>query len=99
MSGEQTQAAAPANDASIPSTEAGPHYSYQYQYRKCGKPCKTCAEGKGHGPYWYMYWKQGKRVRTKYLGKHLPPGIKVPETSKFASAVAFASNETTPVSA
>ncbi|SRR5579883_1129279 len=95
MSGEQTQAAAPANDVlSIPSTEADPHYSYQYQYRKCGKkPCKTCAEGKGHGPYWYMYWKEGNRVRTKYLGKSLPPGVTVPETSRHAFAATLTSGK------
>ncbi|HZU69383.1 MAG TPA: DUF6788 family protein [Ktedonobacteraceae bacterium] len=52
------------------------HITYQLQYRKCGKPsCKTCREGKGHGPYWYAYWREGSRLRSGYVGKTPPDGI------------------------
>lgn len=54
---------------------AGRHYTYQKQYRKCGKPtCSTCARGPGHGPYWYAYYREGAKVRTMYLGRHDPTG-------------------------
>jgi hypothetical protein len=52
------------------------HITYQLQYRKCGKSsCKTCREGKGHGPYWYAYWREGSRLRSGYVGKTPPDTI------------------------
>jgi len=51
----------------------GRHITYQFQYRKCGKPsCHTCSSGKGHGPYWYAYWREGSRLRSGYVGKVHP---------------------------
>lgn len=49
------------------------HITYQFQYRKCGKPtCSTCRDGQGHGPYWYAYWREGSRLRSGYIGKVHP---------------------------
>ena len=40
------------------------------EYRRCGDPtCRTCRQGRGHGPYLYAVWREGKRVKRKYLGK------------------------------
>jgi hypothetical protein len=40
------------------------------EYRRCGdKSCRTCREGRGHGPYLYAVWREGKKVKRKYLGK------------------------------
>lgn len=63
------------------------HITYQLQYRKCGKPsCKTCREGKGHGPYWCAYWREGSRLRSGYVGKTPPDAIiGSKNTSKSAS--------------
>ena len=59
--------------AKLPNNQ---HITYQLQYRKCGKPsCKTCREGKGHGPYWYAYWREGSRLRSGYIGKTPPVAI------------------------
>jgi len=48
------------------------------RYIKCGKKgCKTCREGKGHGPYMYKSVrgeKNGKDVKSNYLGKVIPKG-------------------------
>ena len=41
------------------------------KYQKCGKKCRTCREGKGHGPYvWRVtYDKETKSQHWKYVGK------------------------------
>lgn len=55
------------------------HYTYQYQYRKCGKvSCATCRDGEGHGPYTYAYWREGGKLLNKYLGKREANRIAVP---------------------
>lgn len=52
------------------------HITYQFQYRKCGKPtCSTCRNGQGHGPYWYAYWREGSRLRSGYVGKIHPDSL------------------------
>jgi hypothetical protein len=57
------------------------HVTYQFQYRKCGKPtCSTCRSGPGHGPYWYAYWREGSRLRSGYIGK-VHPSLKKPSIS------------------
>jgi hypothetical protein len=44
--------------------------SYRRQLVRCGKAgCTKCP----HGPYWYAYWREGGRVRSRYVGKELPP--------------------------
>lgn len=59
--------------------------SYQFQYRKCGKPtCKTCKEGHGHGPYWYAYWRESGKLLSAYIGKEPPKGIEVPAKKREA---------------
>jgi hypothetical protein len=52
--------------------------TYQQQYVLCSKP--TCT--KWHGPYWYAFYRTQptkpnakSRVRSKYVGKELPPAI------------------------
>lgn len=48
---------------------------YRQQYVRCGKQgCSRCTGGQGHGPYWYAVWREKDRVRTRYIGKTLPPG-------------------------
>lgn len=43
--------------------------SYRLEPVNCGKPgCTRCP----HGPYWYAYWREGGKVRSRYIGKHLP---------------------------
>jgi len=67
---------------------AGASISYRRQYRRCGKPrCPTCGakDAPGHGPYWYAFWRQDGRMRSRYLGKHLPAGV-VAETPHTAVA-------------
>jgi hypothetical protein len=49
-------------------------WTVQLEYVKCGKNCKTCGRGKGHGPYWYGYRTAGGRSFSKYFGKELPGG-------------------------
>lgn len=49
---------------------------YRQQYVRCGKPkCGRCTTGPGHGPYWYAIWRDGEHVRTRYVGKQLPPDV------------------------
>jgi hypothetical protein len=61
-------------DSDIPSGQAGsdtPDRSVTFRQErvKCGKPgCRTCP----HGPYWYAYWREQGRVRSRYIGRHLP---------------------------
>lgn len=51
--------------------------TYRQQYRSCGRSCERCPN---HGPYWYAIWWRNGRARTDYIGKELPPGVKVPST-------------------
>lgn len=70
----------------MPKLPNNQHITYQLQYRKCGKPsCKTCREGKGHGPYWYAYWREGSRLRSGYIGKTPPAAISGSDTTTDAS--------------
>jgi hypothetical protein len=47
-----------------------PVHRKRAEYRRCGAPtCRTCREGRGHGPYLYAVWREGKKVKRKYLGK------------------------------
>ena len=43
------------------------------KYQNCGKKCRTCREGKGHGPYyWKVYYDRETKKRTwKFVGKNL----------------------------
>src|SRR5581483_10038498 len=63
----------PMSPAELP---AGVTVTYSRQFRRCGKAdCPLCAAGgPGHGPYWYAYWREEGRARSRYLGKHPPPG-------------------------
>jgi hypothetical protein len=57
----------------LPSNQ---HITYQFQYRKCGKPsCSTCRSSQGHGPYWYAYWREDSRLRSAYIGKVRPASL------------------------
>ena len=43
------------------------------EYRRCGSTsCRTCRQGRGHGPYLYAVWREGTKVKRKYLGKANP---------------------------
>ena len=44
--------------------------SYRQEHVNCGKPgCTRCP----HGPYWYAYWREGGKVKSRYIGRSLPP--------------------------
>jgi hypothetical protein len=47
------------------------HGTLVKKYQKCGKKCRTCGEGKGHGPYlWRVtYDKETKKQVWKYVRK------------------------------
>ena len=45
--------------------------TYRLEPVRCGKAgCTRCP----HGPYWYAYWREDGRLRSRYIGKHLPEG-------------------------
>lgn len=47
--------------------------TYRLESVRCGKPgCKTCP----HGPYWYAYYREGSKLRSRYIGRDLPEGVK-----------------------
>lgn len=49
-----------------------PGVAYRLESVRCGKPnCKSCP----HGPYWYAYFRDGGRLRSRYIGKELPPDV------------------------
>lgn len=46
--------------------------SVRQQMVKCSKAnCRSCP----HGPYWYAYWRENGKVRSRYIGRHLPEGM------------------------
>jgi len=51
--------------------------TYRLELVRCGKESCKCAVGKLHGPYWYAYWSEGGKIRSQYIGKRLPKGIKI----------------------
>jgi hypothetical protein len=54
--------------------------TYQLERVRCGKRrCKRCKGGPAHGPYWYAYWWGKRGTATKYIGKTLPPELRLPE--------------------
>ncbi len=51
----------------------GGKVTYRLESVSCGKPgCRTCP----HGPYWYAYYREGKRLKSRYVGRELPPDVK-----------------------
>jgi hypothetical protein len=52
------------------------HKTYRLELVRCGKQSCRCAKGELHGPYWYAYWSEIGKTRSRYIGKHLPKGIK-----------------------
>ena len=60
-----------SNELHKPSHSTGKNIILKWQ--KCGKGCKTCKEGKGHGPYYYrITWNSDtKKQMWKYIGKKL----------------------------
>ena len=50
--------------------------TYRLEHVRCGKEgCTRCP----HGPYWYAYWREEGRLRSRYIGKHLPEGADAPQ--------------------
>ena len=67
------------------------HINYQLQFRRCGKPCKTCAETDGHGPYWYAFWRDSKhRMRSSYVGKQRPTSVTTAQGGELPEEVSSA---------
>jgi hypothetical protein len=56
--------------------------TYRLQSVRCGSKRCRCASGYLHGPYWYAYWSKGGKVRSQYIGKKLPRGVKPQRSSK-----------------
>ena len=50
--------------------------TYRLEGVRCGKDKCKCASGRLHGPYWYSYTREQGRVKSQYVGKQLPQGIK-----------------------
>jgi hypothetical protein len=50
--------------------------TYRLEGVRCGKEKCKCAGGKLHGPYWYSYTRVQGKVKSQYVGKQLPRGIK-----------------------
>lgn len=57
------------------------HKTYRRELVRCGKKGCKCAEGQLHGPYWYAYWVEGGKLKSQYIGKKLPAGVKAPKGS------------------
>jgi hypothetical protein len=58
-------------DEQMDAGEAPAKVTYRQERVRCGKQsCTRCP----HGPYWYAYWREGGRLRSRYIGKQLPPG-------------------------
>jgi hypothetical protein len=53
-----------------PSDDSGSgKVTFRQETVRCGKDgCTRCP----HGPYWYAYWREGGKLRSRYVGKHLP---------------------------
>ncbi len=61
--------AEPSDKAQPGADQSAPTVTYRQEHVRCGKEnCSTCP----HGPYWYAYWRDGEKMRSKYVGKHLP---------------------------
>jgi hypothetical protein len=50
--------------------------TYRLEGVRCGKDKCKCAAGKLHGPYWYSYTRVGGKLKSQYIGKALPPGVR-----------------------
>lgn len=47
--------------------------TYRLETVRCGKEgCRTCP----HGPYWYAYYRDGDKLRSRYIGRELPPDVR-----------------------
>ena len=58
--------------AETPARGAQGKVSYRLEHVKCGKEgCTRCP----HGPYWYAYWRDEGRLRSRYIGRHLPDDV------------------------
>lgn len=57
------------------------HKTYRRELVRCGKKGCKCADGQLHGPYWYAYWVENGRLKSQYIGKKLPRGVKAPKGS------------------
>jgi hypothetical protein len=43
---------------------------------KCGKPgCKSCPHPHTGEGYWYLYFREGGKLKSRYIGKTLPPDL------------------------
>jgi hypothetical protein len=49
--------------------------TYRLEGVRCGKEKCKCARGKLHGPYWYGYTRVKDKVKSRYVGKQLPPEV------------------------
>lgn len=60
------------DEAATPDPMEEDKVTYRLEAVRCGKPnCRSCP----HGPYWYAYYREGKRLRSRYIGRELPPNV------------------------
>ena len=68
-------AAAGEDPASTKWVTKGDAVTYRQESVRCGKPgCTKCP----HGPYWYAYYREEGRLKSRYIGKELPKGVRGP---------------------
>lgn len=65
----------PARGKAIEERAVG-NKRYRLQGVRCGKENCRCARGKLHGPYWYSYARSEGKIKSQYVGKKLPSGVK-----------------------
>ena len=65
------------------SAEVGePGVTYRLESVRCGKVgCRSCP----HGPYWYAYFREGNKLRSRYIGRELPPSVRADATGESRS--------------
>jgi hypothetical protein len=57
-------------DDFVAAGEHEPGVTYRLEDVRCGKPgCSRCP----HGPYWYAYYREDGKLRSRYIGRELPP--------------------------
>lgn len=58
--------------------------TYRLERVRCGKEVCKCREGSLHGPYWYAYWVENGKMKSQYIGKKLPKGVRHPRAKRDA---------------
>jgi hypothetical protein len=69
---KKSKSGTPASSPADASAGVPKHATLRCEHVLCGRCPKK------HGPYWYAYWRdRDGRVRKRYVGKKLPPELRV----------------------